>query len=265
MQKLKIKALIIDMDGVIWRKDQPIGDLAAIFQKVSNLGIKYVFATNNATNSIDTYINLLREFGVPVEKEQIVTSATATAEYLIQKHPGGGNIYVVGMDGLETTLEEYGFKISKDKPLAVVAAMDRTLTYQKLKTATLLIRQGVPFIGTNPDRTFPSPEGLIPGAGSILAAIEAATNVQPEIIGKPKATMFLQALDYLTENAENVLVIGDRLETDIAGGQAAKCRTAVVLTGVSTLEMAEAWKPAVDFIARDLDQLVSILGGLSGE
>jgi 4-nitrophenyl phosphatase len=261
MQNLKINAFIIDMDGVIWRKDQPIGDLAAIFQKISDHGINYVFATNNATNSTDTYHNLLRGFGVPVEKEQIVTSATATAQYLKQEHPGGGNIYVVGVDGLETTLEEYGFNISEDQPLAVVTAMDPTLTYQKLKTATLLIRQGVPFIGTNPDRTFPSPEGLVPGAGSILAAIEAATNVQPEIIGKPKATMFLQALDYLGEDAKNVLVIGDRLETDIAGGQAAMCRTGVVLTGVSTLEMAEAWEPAIDIIAEDLDHLVSILGG----
>ena len=152
-----------------------------------------------------------------------------------------------------------GFVHSSNNPLAVVAGLDRNVTYEKINQATYLINKGTPFIGTNPDKSLPTPEGFAPGAGSILAAIEAATNVQPEIIGKPQPTMFLHALNHLDEKPENTLVIGDRLETDIAGGQLAGCRTALVLSGVTTKEMAEKWKPGPDFIAENLNELIEIL------
>jgi 4-nitrophenyl phosphatase len=256
MAKNTIKALILDMDGVIWRDKHPIGDLPKTFNKIESRGIKYVFATNNSTNTVEKYVELLNQNGIKVHAEQIFTSATATAKYLLKLHPDGGKIYVVGMNGLEKTLQNYGFEVSSDDPLAVVAGMDQNLTYEKLKTATLLIRSGVPFIGTNPDKTFPSPEGLVPGAGSMLAAIQAATDIQPEIIGKPKATMFLQAIETLGKKPENVLVVGDRLETDIAGGQAANCKCGLVLTGVSNKAMGDAWRPQIDYIAETLDTLI---------
>lgn len=254
-----VHALILDMDGVIWRDKQPIGDLQSIFNRIESRGIKYVFATNNATNTVDNYVGSLTRHGIKVSRQQIFTSATATAYYLSELFPQKGNVFVVGMAGLESTLQESGFQVSSDNPLAVVAAMDRTISYEKLRTATLLIRSGVPFIGTNPDKTFPTPDGLVPGAGSILAAIQAATDTAPEIIGKPKATMFLQALEYLDEEPENVLVVGDRLETDIAGGQAAKCRCGVVLSGVSDRGMAETWQPKLDYIAEDLEALIELI------
>lgn len=247
------------MDGVIWRDKHPIGDLSEIFQTIRERGLGYAFATNNSTSTVDKYLELLHQNGIPVTADKIITSATATANILSDRHPAGGNIFVVGMDGLEKTLEQFGFTVSPEDAKAVVVGMDRTITYEKLKTATLLIRKGVPFIGTNPDRTFPSPEGLIPGAGSMLAALEAATGQSPLIIGKPKATIFNQAIDILGEAPENVLVIGDRLETDIAGGQAAGCRCALVLSGVSTRGMGEAWMPKVDYIAQDLTALLDII------
>jgi len=255
-----IQALILDMDGVIWRKHHPIGDLQKIFQTVSSLNLKYVFATNNSTETVDSYVSILKSNGIPVEKHQVITSATATAQYLKEKFPDGGNIYIVGMEGLATTLKDYGFSIGAEDARAVVVGMDRTLTYDKLVTATLLIRGGAPYIGTNPDKTFPTPEGLVPGAGSMLAAIETATDVKPLIIGKPQGTMFIQALQTLGIQPENSLVVGDRLETDIAGGQAANCQTALVLSGVSTEEAGNAWTPKVDMIAKDLETLINQLG-----
>lgn len=255
-----IQALILDMDGVIWRKKHPIGDLASIFQRISSLGLKYVFATNNSTDTVDSYVSLLRKNGIPVEPHQVITSATATAQYLVKKFPERGNIFVVGMEGLATTLKDYGFTIGAQDALAVVVGMDRMLTYDKLETATLLIRSGVPFLGTNPDKTFPTPQGLVPGAGSMLAAIEVATDVSPKIIGKPQGTMFVQALEALKIKPENALVVGDRLETDIAGGQAASCKTALVLSGVSSEAQGKAWKPNLDYIAEDLDSLITQLG-----
>ena len=255
----QINALILDMDGVIWRDKHPIGNLSQIFRTIAERGLGYAFATNNSTSTVDKYIELLRKNGIPANTEQIITSATATSNFLRDRHPEGGNVYVVGMEGLEKTLTRFGFAISPEDPLAVVVGMDRTITYEKLKTATLLIRKGVPFIGTNPDRTFPSPQGLIPGAGSMLAAIETATDQPPLIIGKPKATIFTQAIEYLGERPENVLVVGDRLETDIAGGQASGCRCGLVLTGVSTQEMGNAWKPKLDYIAEDLTALLDMI------
>jgi 4-nitrophenyl phosphatase len=255
----QIKALILDMDGVIWRDKHPIGDLSQIFRTVAERGLGYAFATNNSTSSVDMYIEQLRKNGIPANAEQIITSASATSKFLRDRHPEGGNVYVVGMEGLEITLNRFGFKNSPEDAIAVVVGMDRTVTYEKLKTATLLIRKGVPFIGTNPDRTFPAPEGLIPGAGSMLAAIQTATDKDPLIIGKPKATIFSQAIEYLGERPENVLVVGDRIETDIAGGQAAGCRCALVLTGVSTREMGDAWTPEIDYIAQDLTELLEMI------
>jgi 4-nitrophenyl phosphatase len=138
----------------------------------------------------------------------------------------------------------------------VVAGMDRKLTYDKLRRATLLIRAGAPFIGTNPDKTFPVPEGLIPGAGSILAALETATGVTPLIMGKPSPAMYEVALMRLGTSPAETLVIGDRLETDIEGAQKIGCRTGLVLSGVTTAVQARLWKPQPDIIAENLESIV---------
>jgi 4-nitrophenyl phosphatase len=256
MNESSIKALILDMDGVIWRNQQPIGDLSKIFGTLIEKNIKYCFATNNSSRTVDSYQKKLQKLGVHVSHEQIFTSAKSTAEMLTSQHPQGGNVFVVGMPGLVETLEGYGFKNSTENPLAVVTGIDYTVTYERLQTATLLIRSGVPFIGTNPDKTFPTPEGQIPGAGAIIAAITAATDTEAVIIGKPQPTIFHNAMQYLVEEPQNVLVVGDRLETDIAGGQVAGCKTAVTLTGVSTFEQANSWVPTPDFIVEDLASLV---------
>jgi 4-nitrophenyl phosphatase len=259
MKTPTIKALILDMDGVIWRNQQSIGDLSKIFGTLIDKNIKYCFATNNSSRTVDSYQKKLQELGVLVSREQIFTSAKSTAEMLASIHPKGGNVFVVGMPGLVKTLNEYGFQNSPEYPLAVVTGIDYTVTYEKLQTATLLIRSGVPFIGTNPDKTFPTPEGQIPGAGAIIAAVSAATDTEAVIIGKPKPAIFFDAIKYLGEDPQNVLVVGDRLETDIAGGQAADCKTAVTLSGVSTLEQANSWVPTPDYIVEDLASLVERL------
>jgi 4-nitrophenyl phosphatase len=256
-----IKALILDMDGVLWRENTPIGDLPAIFARMRERGLKVALATNNATRTVDEYLQKLDGFGVMLEPWQIITSSLATADTLAKKFPGGGAVFVVGENGIQRTLEERGFRPIIDpqdetRVVAVVTGMDRSVSYQKLRRATLHIRAGVPFYGTNPDRTFPTPQGLAPGAGSILAAIEAATDVKPIIIGKPQPAMMDMALEKLGTKPEESLVVGDRLETDIAAGQASGCKTALVLSGVSTREQAEAFRPATDFIVKDLSSLI---------
>ena len=245
------------MDGVLWQGPQPIGDLPSIFSRIHQRGWKVALATNNATRTPLQYVERLAGFGVSVEPWQVVNSVDAAISYLIRQYPAGGTVYVIGEVGITDALAANGFMVGEKNVIAVVAGMDRQLSYDKLSRATLLIRSGVPFIGTNPDRTFTIPEGLVPGAGAILAALETATSVKPLIMGKPSPAMYQLALERLGTSPAETLVVGDRLETDIAGAQAIGCRTAVVLSGVSTEAEALAWQPQPDIIAKDLASLVA--------
>lgn len=255
----RIRALIMDMDGVLWRGNQPIGDLIANFESIRSLGLRFALATNNAGYSIEQFLEKLRGFGLEVQPEQIITSSMAAAYMLSQHFPQGGPVFIIGQDGLINALADRGFYPSEKDALAVVAGIDRTVTYQKLAQASLLIRNGVPFYGTNPDKTYPAAEGLLPGAGSILAAIEAATDVKPLIAGKPYPAMMNIALERLGVSPEETLVIGDRLDTDILWGQNSGCRTALVLSGVSTMEDAQAWKPEPDLVIPELADVLKVL------
>jgi len=256
-----IKALILDLDGVLWREMTPIGDLPAIFARIRERGLKVAIATNNSTKTVDEFSRILHGFGVQLDPERIITSSLATAHTLAKKFPQGGPIFLVGEDGIQRALEGNGFTVITDpenetRPVAVVFGFDRQFTYAKMRRATLHIRGGVPFYGTNPDKTFPTPEGLVPGAGSTQAAIQAATDVDPIIIGKPFPFIMQMALEKLGTGAGETLVVGDRLETDIAAGQAAGCKTALVLSGVSTREQAEQWEPAPNIVVEDLSSLL---------
>jgi len=251
-----ILALIIDMDGVLWRDEQPIGDLPEIFRKIEARGLKALLATNNSTRSIEQYLEKLRSFGVSLRPWQVINSSQATAQYLRDQYPQCDSVYIIGENGLYQALDQMGFHHSEKDPQAVVVGMDRQVSYQKLSQATLLIRSGLPFIATNPDKTFPIPAGLAPGTGSLLAALEAATDVKPYVIGKPFPVMYRIALERLETPDNQTLVVGDRLETDIAGGQSIGCPTGLVLSGVTDKEQANRWNPPPDIIAKNLTALL---------
>lgn len=255
-----IKALILDMDGVIWRSDTPIGNLSEIFSRIEARGLKYVFATNNGTKTPEQYMERLAGFGVNVQPSQVVTSALGVAFMLSHKYPKGTKIFMIGGDGVRVALEEKGFEVLSISNAAeakvVVVGIDRSVTFEKMCEATLLIRSGVPFYATNPDKTFPTPRGEIPGAGAWISVITTATDVEPIYAGKPFPFMMELSLERLRTKKEETLVVGDRLETDIAAGQAVECPTALVLSGVSTKEQANMWAPKIDVIAEDLSSLI---------
>ncbi len=254
-----IKSLIIDMDGVLWRDSVPIGNLSAIFQKIRERGIKFVFATNNGTKSPEQYIEKLAGFGVDVEPWQVVTSALGVAQMLKRRFPAGGQVYVIGEEGVKIALRDQGFEIATtekaEESVAVVMGIDRGISFEKMCEAALLVRRGVPFYATNTDKSFPTPRGEVPGAGAWISVIVTATGVEPIIAGKPYPFLMEIALERLGTKKEETLVIGDRLETDIAAGQAVGCPTALVLSGVTTRERAEAWSPAPSLIVQDLEAL----------
>jgi 4-nitrophenyl phosphatase len=254
-----IKGLILDMDGVLWRWPDPIGDLPGLFAFINQRGWKVVFLTNNATLSARQYTEILNNFGFPAHIRQVINSAEATGEYLKEKYPHGGSIFIIGEDGLRETLERFGFNRSGDGHIAVIVGLDRQLTYEKLSQASLSIQDGAEFIGTNPDTTIPTHRGIEPGAGSILAAVQVASGHLPVVIGKPSSVMYQIALSRLGTSPKETLVIGDRLDTDIAGGQAAGCLTGLVLSGVAKEEDLPGFSQAPDYIASDLHELLMLI------
>lgn len=255
-----IKALIIDMDGVIWKGDAPIGDLPSTFRKIRERGLRFVFATNNGTKSPEEYQEKLRTLGVEIEPSQVVTSALGIAFMLDREYPKGTKIFMIGENGICAALEEMGFEILSveraQEAQIFVMGIDRGINFQKVAEATLLVRNGIPFYATNTDRTFPTPRGEIPGAGAWLSIITTATGVDPIVAGKPYPFLMELALEKLGTKKEETLVVGDRLETDIAAGQRVGCPCALVLSGVSTREEADQWTPKIDMVADDLASLI---------
>ena len=255
-----ISSLVLDMDGVLWKSDAPIGDLPSTFARIHARGLKVAFATNNGTQTPEQYVERLARLGVNIEPWQVITSALGIANLMKQRFPAGGPIFVIGGLGVKTALRESGFELLSTKAAgsakAVVMGIDQEINFEKMCEAALLVRNGVPFFATNPDKTFPTPRGQIPGAGAWIAVIVTATGVEPVYAGKPAPYLLELARARLGTTKEETLVVGDRLETDIAGGQAAGMPTALVLSGVSTRAQAEGWKPKVDMIVDDLAALI---------
>ena len=242
-----IRALIIDMDGVLWHGTQAMPGLVEFFQTLNDLDIRYILATNNASLTPEQYVTKLANMGVTVSQKQILTSGMATALYLSERvNPKETRVFVVGEDGATQPLVELGFTLTglyevdnSDKPEQkgadiVVCGKDETLTWAKLATASLNIRAGASFIGTNADTTLPTEHGVTHGNGAILAALEVATGVSPTIIGKPEPIIYQQALTLLGISPDETVALGDRLETDILGAVRTGIRSIMVLTGISS-------------------------------
>jgi 4-nitrophenyl phosphatase len=263
MEFSAIRGVIIDMDGVLWRGDVSLPGLVPFFEMLRARSIPFVLATNNSSRAPESYAQKLANMGVPdVLPEQIITSGTAAASYLGMHYPPGTRVHVLGGDGLRQVMTEAGFTLADDDAGVVVVGLDPALTYDKLKRAAFLIRGGASFIATNDDATFPTPEGLAPGAGSLVAALVTATDRQPDaIMGKPHAPMYEAALRLLETPPTTTLMIGDRLNTDIEGAQRIRLRTAIVLTGVSTRAEVDASPVKPDGIYADLGALLAAWAG----
>ncbi|MFN8378406.1 MAG: HAD-IIA family hydrolase [Anaerolineae bacterium] len=232
-----VRAVVFDMDGVLWRGNEVIPQAPEFLDYLRARGIPFVLATNNSGQAPRDYEDKLLRLGLgPVPLKHVITSGVVTIRYLKSHLPLGSSIYVVGGDGLHALVQEAGFVLSDTDVAAVVAGIDRQFTYEKAWRATRLIRAGALFIGTNPDKTFPMPDGPSPGAGSILAMLAAASGQEPLVMGKPAPHMFEAALDVLGTAPSETLMVGDRLDTDIVGARLAGLQTALVLTGIESRE-----------------------------
>jgi 4-nitrophenyl phosphatase len=251
-----ITHLIIDMDGVLYLGDQPMPRLCEFFAFLREHSIHFILATNNSTRTPQEYVDKLARMGVTVAPDEILVSGQATARFLAREYPKGTRAHVFGMPALKQAMTDEGFILADEDVQLVVASMDRAVTYEKLKRATLLIRGGARFIATNLDPTNPSEEGLLPGTGSMIAALATASETRPQAIGKPEPTMYQLAMEQMGANPETTAAIGDRCDTDILGGKRAGIATICVLSGSSNRLEAEAF--AADMIFDDIAQLLDV-------
>ena len=258
--------LIFDMDGVIYRGDEPVEGSRELIKFLRERGVPFVFLTNNSTKDPEMYREKLLSMGIDVPSECIVTSGLATRLYM-EKHFEPGRLFVIGGEGLQREMERLDWGIVSLEEARrgawrevkyVVVGLDPALTYEKLKYGTLSIRNGAAFIGTNPDTTYPAEEGLYPGAGAIIAALKAATDVEPLIIGKPNEPAYEVARERLGQ-VDEILMVGDRLDTDIAFAKRFGMKAVMVLTGVSTLEDVERSEVRPDLILPSVKELIEYL------
>lgn len=255
-----ITALISDLDGTLAAGSRPLPGLVPFFELLRRRQVAITVVTNNTVRTPEQYRQKLIGFGVQVSLDQILTASLATAAYLQAQLAAGALLYVIGEVGLRTALLDAGFTLidgDRDPVEAVVVGGDRGLDYAKLKQAIRHVRRGARFIGSNPDLLVPVEDGLAPEAGVTLAAIQAGAGVAPTIIGKPERPLLDLALARMGANPGSAAILGDRLDTDILGGQRMGLTTILVTTGADDEAAIGAKGIRPDLVVAGLDELVA--------
>jgi HAD superfamily hydrolase (TIGR01457 family) len=235
-----LRLLVFDLDGVIYRGERLLPQAAETVAWARERGLAVRFLTNNSTVTRDEYARRLGEFGIPTPPAEIMTSAYATALYLKSRGDNRATVLVVGEGGLREEIAAAGLTVAVapqgDGARYVVVGMDHAFNYGSLRTAMSAILAGAEFIASNRDATFPVEDGLLPGGGTIVAAIETAVGFSPRLIGKPETRMVELLLSQAGCQPAEAVIVGDRLDTDIKAGRAAGIHTALVLTGISSAD-----------------------------
>ena len=239
-------AILLDLDGVLYRWPEPIPGAAEAVARLRGAGKGLAFVTNNASRTPEQVAERLASVGVGVESGEVVTSALATATLLAGR--GIRSAFVVGEEGLIEALSAEGIDVTDaaGPAEAVVVGFDRHTDYDTLKDASVLVARGVPLIASNADASFPAPGGEAwPGAGALVAAIETTTGRRAEVVGKPEAPLLERALE--VAGGGRPLVVGDRLDTDVAGASRLGWDSVLVLTGVATAADLDGsrWRPTL--------------------
>jgi 4-nitrophenyl phosphatase len=261
----ELRALLIDLDGVVYTGREPIAGAAGFIAEARRRGLPFLLVTNNSTTSPEQVADRLHGMHVEVEPSQILTSAQAAVAYVRTHSPGVTRVRVVGEAGLREAAEAEGLEVV-DGPDGrvdwVVAGLDRAFDYAKLTSATRAILDGARFLATNADALLPVEGGnVLPGAGTIVAAIQTATAVEPIVVGKPEPGLFEHGLRRLGGlRPPDVAMIGDRLDTDVVGARRAGLRSVLVLSGVTTTREIEASPVKPDAVVPDLAAVAGLLG-----
>lgn len=226
---------LLDLDGVVYIGAEAVPGAPEALGAVRAVGMRLAFVTNNAARTPEVVAQHLTDLGIDASPEEVVTSAQAAAHYLADRLPSGASVLVVGTTGLEAALRERGLvPVSRADAdvAAVVQGYSPDLNWRQLAEGAVAINRGLPWVATNVDPTVPSPRGRLPGNGSLVAALRHATGAEPIVTGKPDPTMHRESVQ--RSGAKNPIVVGDRLDTDVEGANAADCASLLVLTGVTS-------------------------------
>jgi HAD superfamily hydrolase (TIGR01450 family) len=250
---------LVDLDGVVWVGRELVPGSAEALRALIEAGKEVVFVTNNPGRPPSTYAGRLREAGVPVTDDRVVTAGVVTARLAAERVGAGATAFAIGAPAFHESAAGAGLRLLEEEDRrgadAVLVSGHRGFDYEELLTATLALQAGAKLFATSRDPTLPMPGGAWPGTGSILAAVETASGVRAEIGGKPERHLFDQARA-LIASAERVAMVGDRISSDIEGGRRAGLETVLVLSGASTREEAESVEHPPDQVLEDLSGLL---------
>lgn len=263
---------LIDLDGVIWRGEKLLAGAANFVALLESRGDTYRFLSNNSMISPADVAQKMRRLGIPVADTQVMTASLAAVRLLAHRFPHR-RAWVTGLASLRQMVADVGLQVinlqqgdESDDPQVpaesadvVLVGLDRTLTYRGLQQATRALLHGAAFIAVNRDPQLPVEESFDPGCGAILAALETASKRTGEIVGKPSPNLLLETLDALHADFATAVMIGDAIEMDIMAGQAAGIDTILVLSGITSREMAQRADPQPTLIIQDLAELLRIL------
>jgi HAD superfamily hydrolase (TIGR01450 family) len=254
----QIRHVALDMDGTIYSGDTLFDFTRPFLAQLTSLGIGYTFLTNNSSKSVKDYVARLRAMGIAVTADQIYTSTNATLEFLREEMPSIRRLFLIGTPSMSAEVSAAGFALTADspddEPDAVLVGFDTDLSFSRLCRAAYWIKQGKPFIASHPDRVCPTDEPTVwVDCGSVCAALEAATGRGPDaVLGKPEPQMLYGLLQKLAMRPENLLMVGDRLYTDIVMARQAGTLGVLVLTGEATTEEAARYSPPPDLVVPDI-------------
>jgi 4-nitrophenyl phosphatase len=260
-----LRGLLIDLDGVVYTGRQAIPGAAGFLAEARRRGVQLLLVTNNSTTSPIQVAERLRSMEIDVRPEEILTSAQAAVAHVRERAAPGAKVRIIGEAGLREAATNEGFLIVDDGDIAadwVIAGLDRTFSYEKLTGAVRDILAGAHFVATNADALLPVEGGkVLPGAGTMVAAIRAGSAVEPTIIGKPEPGLYQQGLRRLGNlPPPQVAMIGDRIDTDIVGAQRVGLTTILVLSGVATAAEASQMNPPADAVVDDLAHVSTLMG-----
>ncbi|RLG01846.1 MAG: hypothetical protein DRN49_00430 [Thaumarchaeota archaeon] len=262
--KKRYKAFILDLDGCIYVGDQLVPGSDEAVEKLREIGVKIMYLTNNSGYTSEEYCVKLRKFGIKCFEEAVLTSGEVAATYIMEIS-GRSKILPITGRGFKEYCKRIGHVLLPIERWSeaeyVVVGLDREVNYSKLRAGLRAILNGAKFVATNADKTYPTPDGLDPGAGAIVAALRESSGTEPIVIGKPSKIIMESALRKLKTSPEEVLVVGDRFETDVLAGKNIGADTALVLTGVSRREDLVGLPPNLKptYVAENLLKLIEII------
>ena len=259
MEKEKIidkNGFIIDMDGVIYHGNNLLPGALKFVNWLKEQNKNFIFLTNSSERSPEELKQKLERLDIEVGKEHFYTSALATARFLASQTPEG-SAYVIGEAGLTNALYDVGYSMNDVNPDYVVVGDTRTYNYEKIEHAVKLVRNGAKLIGTNPDLTGPSEEGIVPATKALTSPIELTTDKKAYYIGKPNPLMMRNAMKKLGTIREETVIIGDRMDTDIVAGIESEIDTVLLLSGVTDEEVMKEFAYRPDVILNGIGDIIT--------